>query len=170
MKLIPLYDQHGEVIAYAEVDDADHEPLTRWRWHRNAYGYAVRSTTRRGQHLVYFLHRQLLGVEHGARDGTGARIEVDHEDLDKLNCRRSNLRITTSSGNKQNAGLRRDNKSGERGVRWDPHRRRWIAEARVGSRRLRKRCATRREAIALVRAWRREHMPLSAEATVASRG
>lgn len=43
MARIPLRDRHGEVRAFAIVDDADFEWLNQWRWHLDGEGYARRS-------------------------------------------------------------------------------------------------------------------------------
>jgi len=43
-------------------------------------------------------------------------IEIDHEDLNGLNNKIKNLRPATSSSNKQNQPLRKDNSSGYKGV------------------------------------------------------
>lgn len=54
--------------------------------------------------------------------------EVDHQDGDSTNNAWSNLRLVTSSGNKQNTSLRSDNRSGVVGVRWHKAAHKWSAE------------------------------------------
>jgi hypothetical protein len=46
-----------------------------------------------------YLHRFILGI-------TDPKIRVDHQDGDGLNCRRSNIRVSTPSLNTANAGKR----------------------------------------------------------------
>jgi hypothetical protein len=48
--------------------------------------------------------------------GTSRVYRVDHKDRDKLNNRRNNIRITDVAGNNSNVGIRKDNKTGIRGV------------------------------------------------------
>jgi hypothetical protein len=51
--------------------------------------------------------------------------QVDHEDGDRQNNRWTNLRAATNGPNIQNAKLRKDNKSGVKGVCWDGHHKAW---------------------------------------------
>lgn len=108
--LIPLFSRHGEVKGYAIVDSADVDwlnavALERRRkapscgaemapWRLAAAGYAKCASGRRGHSL--YMHRLLLGLEDGdPRFG-------DHIDGNRLNNRRSNLRIVTESVHMQN--------------------------------------------------------------------
>lgn len=52
---------------------------------------------------------------------------VDHINRDKADNRRSNLREADKSKNEMNKGVRRNNKSGITGVRFDSRRNRWVA-------------------------------------------
>lgn len=56
---------------------------------------------------------------------------IDHRDGDNFNNRWLNFRAADNSKNLQNAKLRRDNKSGIKGVCWDIHRKKWIAQIAV---------------------------------------
>lgn len=55
---------------------------------------------------------------------------VDHEDRNKLNCRKGNLRVATKSLNMANADTRQDNTSGYKGVTWDAERKKWLAQCK----------------------------------------
>lgn len=53
--------------------------------------------------------------------------EVDHENMDRVDNRLSNLRPATHSQNQANAKLQKNNKSGAKGVWWNEKRQRWRA-------------------------------------------
>lgn len=52
---------------------------------------------------------------------------IDHKDTDRQNNRWSNLREATNGPNIQNSRLRKDNRSGVKGVCWDEVRKVWTA-------------------------------------------
>jgi hypothetical protein len=148
------------------VDDIDFERFGKWSWYLQADGYVVRSVYLGGgrsaaKRRLLYLHRLILGLEHGdPRQG-------DHEDLDKLNNRRSNLRIAERAhlDNKQNQGLLTTNTSGYRGVTWDKQRQRWKAQAMLDRKHLSLGFFdTPEDADAAVKAWRAVHMPFSKDA------
>lgn len=58
--------------------------------------------------------------------------EIDHIDGNKSNNRWNNIRACSRSENMSNAGPRRNNKLGIRGVYYDPKRRRYITRIRKG--------------------------------------
>ncbi|MCC6776684.1 MAG: HNH endonuclease [Hyphomicrobiales bacterium] len=63
--------------------------------------------------------------------GAWPEADIDHRNLDKKDNRWSNLRAATRSGNMANTGARADNTSGLKGVTWDKHRNKWLAQIRV---------------------------------------
>lgn len=68
------------------VDEADHESLNKYKWHyRN--GYAARRTHTKS----IYMHRELIGCPDD--------LQVDHINRDRLDNRRSNLRIVTAVEN-----------------------------------------------------------------------
>lgn len=86
------------------------------------------------------MHRHILGI-------TDPAIFCDHADGDKLNNRRSNIRICTKGQNNANKGLQRNNTSGFKGVYWSPRLRKWYSYIRVpGGRRFLGTYATPEEA------------------------
>lgn len=114
MKEIPL--TQGRV---AIVDDEDYEALIKRKWcfsacTRRSAGYASRYLTVEGKKVVIRMHRHIMGLRYG--DG----MEVDHIDGNRLNNRRSNLRVCTHAQNAKNNALSRRNKSGFTGVRFHP--------------------------------------------------
>lgn len=76
------------------------------------------------------LHRLLLDPP--------SDMQVDHINHDTLDNRRSNLRIVTASENQLNrVGAQKNNKScGLRGVTWNRHHNRWMAQLGVNRRRI----------------------------------
>lgn len=145
-RLIPL----GRGL-FAIVDAEVAEVVSRWRWSvrpSNRTNYAQRMIGR-GRALT--LHR-FLWLHFGLPETP----EIDHENGNGLDCRRSNLRAATHSQNMWNRRTPRSNTSGVKGVGWDKRRARWRAEVRAGSRRCRRRFDTLAEAVAFVAAARAE--------------
>lgn len=125
MKRIPL--SRGR---YALVDDEDFERLVTFRWHCDSYGYAKRSIhIGNRKHRNVAMHREILGI-------TDSDILVDHMNGDRVDNRRSNLRLSTKSTNGCNRNKTRANTSGYKGV--TKHNQcksdRWIAQIRVNNR------------------------------------
>lgn len=85
----------------------------------NAYGYLVicLDQERHFAHRLAWLYMT----------GEWPTEEVDHADRDQANNRWENLRAATSTQQKINTGMRCDNTSGVRGVRFDLRRGRWVA-------------------------------------------
>ena len=63
--------------------------------------------------------------------GTIPSEDIDHINQDKSDNRIANLRLACSALNKQNLGLRADNKSGVRGVSWSKEYSKWVASIQV---------------------------------------
>lgn len=123
---IPLRARDGTVRAYAIVDAADAEWVNQWRWCLYLpIGYAARKTEVGGHSETIYLHRALLGLKRG--DG----LEGYHRDRDRLNCRRSNLRVVRKAGNDQNRGSAPASTSAHRGVSWRTQSQKWHAQIKV---------------------------------------
>lgn len=123
MRFISLWSRDGSVRAVAAVDDADYECVARYRWHL-IDGYATRDLPRPSRGVIS-LHRQVMRLGYGDPD------EVDHENRNKLDCRRENLRIVTRAQNAQNMPAQRGARSRYRGVTWDRKLGRWRAGAMI---------------------------------------
>lgn len=111
----------GDVLAFplthggvAYVDAIDAELIASRKWRVDSRGYVVGSFDNRRR----LLHRLLLNAPAG--------IEVDHIDRDKLNNRRSNLRLCTRHENARNVGNTRG-RSRFKGVSWHARSERWRA-------------------------------------------
>lgn len=126
---IPLRARDGRIRAFAIIDAADADWVNQWKWYLSDTGYVKRRTPRRdGRQRNVPLHRELLGLVSG--DGK----VVDHIDHNRLNCRRSNLRVVTSAQNNQNKLSKRGSASQYRGVTWHKAAGKWMAQVMVGRR------------------------------------
>ena len=121
MKII--YTVCGKEI---KVDDDDYGSLSKCKWYLSC-GYAIRNLTKKidgiCKHSTIKMHRQLLSVEPWQ--------EIDHVNLDKLDNRKSNLRICNKSENCRNKQNRKDNKTGYKGVSYRKNSRNYWARIMV---------------------------------------
>lgn len=101
---------------YALIDPADWPAVSQYSWHYSSGGYAKNGR-------VGSMHRFIMQP--------ATRLVVDHINRDRLDNRRSNLRICTQTQNKSNIPMRPSNTSGYRGVIRQP--RGWIAQISAGS-------------------------------------
>lgn len=115
MKEIPL--TRGYV---ALVDDEDYDQLMKYKWLYLSTGYAARNP-RNGDTstTTILMHRQILGLN--------GILQVDHISCDKLDNRRSNLRVVTPHQNCFNRGKNSNNRSGHKGVCWHSIGKKWRA-------------------------------------------
>lgn len=156
---IPIRRRDGELRAYAYVDVEDAH-LAEKSWHLDKDGYAIR-TEYAGRKRTQLLAREVLGL------APGDKREADHINRDKLDNRRSNLRIVTAGQNNQNLG-EGWGASRHRGVSYSPsthNRKWWIAQVIVNRKRhWLGRYETETEAARVASAFRAEHMPYSEDA------
>lgn len=106
---------------FAIVDDEDYVNLVGRKWQYNS-GYA--STYINGKNIL--LHRYLLNPELDK--------EVDHINRNKLDNRRSNLRVCTRKENGRNRSLAINNSSGYHGVyfsKTEKRKKRWTVSIRI---------------------------------------
>ena len=106
MKRIILSGKRGKGKSVI-VDDDDYEKYNHLRWHLSDTGYAVRrvngETTR--------LHRLIMNCPEG--------LVIDHLNGDRLDCRKSNMRICTQSDNIKN-------RHGAKGYCYDKSKKKWM--------------------------------------------
>lgn len=117
------------VTCWIDDEDAD---LLDMGWYISTKGYATRNlpaTPKRGR---LYLHRLILARMLG-RPLTREE-ECDHENLNKTDNRRANLRVATRSQNEANKGVRSDSATGYKGVR--VHRQKFAAQIYVNGKRL----------------------------------
>jgi len=90
------------------VDNKDYEILMKHRWRCDVNGYAVR-TTRNG----------IIKMQHFLIEGRN-ELCVDHINGNRLDNRRSNLRLCTKIENSRNRKVGKNNTSGYKGVIFFP--------------------------------------------------
>ena len=99
VRLIPLADG-----LYAYVDAADYEWLSQWDWHSASGGYPARRENGR----TIFMHREIMPPP--------PNMVVDHQDGNKANNCRCNLRVCTPQENRCNAPRKSRGRCQFRGV------------------------------------------------------
>ena len=136
-----IVDDHAEIYikskgAYVKAL-IDIEDINRCKqfgiWSVTKGGYVVNCKTNT------YLHRFIMNCPEN--------MEVDHKSHNTLDNRKSELRIATSSQQKMNTHIRKDNKSGHRGVYYDKQRNTWNVHLKNGSRRITKRFKTFNDAV-----------------------
>lgn len=105
------------------VDEDDHARLCGYKWRLTTKGYAYRS--HKGE---LRMHREIMGLQK--RDG----LVVDHINGNKLDNRRSNLRVCTVRQNNLNSPVTKRNKSGYKGVHWDKKYGAWRTSIQINRR------------------------------------
>lgn len=127
-----------------------------WRLHPDGYAFCSRqcpNTTK--QHLM---HRLIMGILN-QRESV-----ADHINFDRLDNRRSNLRVVTQAENLQNRRSYKGSTSRFRGVNWRKSHRKWQARGRINNKENHLGYFDdEEEAAEVARLWRRENMPFSTE-------
>lgn len=157
---VPLRKRGGDVVAYATVDVSDKAVVEPFPWFVNSQGYAVRNVTvESGKQRTLPMHRAILGLEFGDR------LEADHISRDKLDNRRSNLRVVTHAQNSQNKPGH-GKYSQHRGVSFQKgaKKRPWIAYCSLdGRQHYLGAFGSEDEAAGVARAFRAEHLPFAVD-------
>ena len=117
MREIPLTNGGAAI-----VDDEDYEELSKWNWRRDKKGYASRTTTKNRIAYAFLMHRVVAKTPSG--------MQTDHINGNKLDNRRSNLRVCTNQQNMRNRPPYFGT-SKYKGVRWREKRRKWVAQITV---------------------------------------
>jgi len=137
MKKIPL--SQGK---FALVDDEDFERLSKYKWCLNNNYAGRRVTTGYRKSTIIYMHSVINGTTIGK--------DTDHINRNKLDNRRENLRTCSRSDNIRNTPARKDNKSGEKCIRFrDDHFRNfpWELRVKTNSGEVRKTFKTKEEAV-----------------------
>jgi hypothetical protein len=115
------HNKNGERLErFAKIDLEDLDKVQEYKW--TDMGHYFKS-----QELNQYLHRFII-------DYIGTE-DIDHINGDKLDCRKSNLRIISHSLNGSNQKLSSKNTSGVTGVSYDSSRDKWKAEIKVNKER-----------------------------------
>jgi hypothetical protein len=80
----------------ALVDEADYELASKYTWYRTPKGYAVNRSRVAGVKKTLRLHTLIASPQEG--------LEVDHKNGNRLDNRRSNLRVVSHRDNTRNHG------------------------------------------------------------------
>lgn len=89
--------RRGRMSLWSRVDDEDYDAFSPTAWWLSSRGYAQHPKKIGGKTRCLFLHRLVVGLEHGDK------AEADHINRDKLDNRRANLRRATHIQNQQNS-------------------------------------------------------------------
>ena len=113
---IPLRNKFGLIVDFAYVDIEDYEECMKFSWCKTADGYAVSSKNCRMQHFIF-----------GKPDED---MVIDHKDNNRLNNRRSNLRMVTGAENTQNRSkiIRENTTSKYIGVSFEKRKNKWYVK------------------------------------------
>lgn len=90
---IPLNGVYG-VGKFALIDDEDSH-LAQWKWRADKYGYAKRSFYENGKKVAKLMHHLVLPLQDG--------LVIDHINRNRLDNRRSNLRLADRKLNRANS-------------------------------------------------------------------
>ena len=110
---VKLYRKNKE-IAEAIIDVEDVERVMRYRWYFHSCGYCANKS--RGKSI--YLHRYIMKSPQ--------KMQTDHINHNKLDNRKSNLRICGAHDNCANQSTTYG-KSKYKGVYWDNNRNKWTA-------------------------------------------
>lgn len=115
----------------ALVDDEWFDELNKHKWYAHPAGrrcYAMRCTGGRLNKKHITMHRVILNPKNKT-------LDIDHINGNGLDNRRSNLRLATRSENMFNRGYQTNNKSGFKGVSFDPVTERWVSQISINRKR-----------------------------------
>lgn len=114
------YDDKGN---YFIIDIDDYEKVKPYKWSLNNHNY-WRKGSRKGSDAV-LLHCFIFGKNDKSQ------YIIDHEDKNKNNNRKYNLRKCTYQQNNCNSVIPKNNKTGILGVSWDKSRVKWKSAIQV---------------------------------------
>jgi hypothetical protein len=112
------------------IDNRDFKKVSKFTWALTSHGYARRGVwvkiNGQWKQQKLYLHRLIMRPKKG--------LEVDHKNRNKLDCRRSNMRIVTKQVNLLNKGMLRNNTSGVKGVWFSKGK--WVAGIEINKKKI----------------------------------
>lgn len=114
---IVLFDINSNIAGSTYIDKDDYEKCKKYKWRLNSMGYAVA-----GDNSEILLHRYVMSVKQDE--------SIDHMDKNKLNNKKSNLRIASQELNAINKSMQSNNTSGVTGVNWNKEKSGWDVQLR----------------------------------------
>ena len=108
--------KNSQIKGFTIVDKEDFERLNKFSWNVSSHGYVYT----RDRKVFVYMHRLIMNTPKG--------FDTDHINGNKLDNRRSNLRVCNRSENNWNGSKKRTNKSGYKGVSWDKKAQKWLAK------------------------------------------
>jgi hypothetical protein len=106
----------------ALVDDEDFEELSKHKWYCSDRDYAARHGAGHNRRHIY-MHREIMHTPPG--------MVTDHINHNKLDNRKSNLRVCTDLQNARNSTYRPNNTSGFKGVSLRKKYGTWSADIKI---------------------------------------
>ncbi len=117
------------------IDYEDINKIKKYCWHETTNGYIATRNYNNGK--ILFLHKLILNTEG----------IVDHINRNRVDNRKTNLRIVTTQQNSMNKSMQKNNKSGIVGVFYNKERKKWVAQLTYKGKKIMKRVDTKEEAI-----------------------
>jgi hypothetical protein len=105
---------------FAIVDDDNFDEIIKYSWQNNGVGYATRGG---GRGKTIRMHRSIMDV-------SDPKIHIDHINMDKLDNRKCNLRLSNPSLNHANMAKQKNRSSKYKGVSWDKWTNSWKVKVR----------------------------------------
>lgn len=115
---LPIRNKAGDLIAWTYIDPDDSNRLSKFKWSLKG-GYAYRGAWNKELQKVetFYMHREVMGLRKaGNTNQTRDKTQIDHINRDRLDNRRSNLRLASHILNHQNLSGVGTGESGYRGV------------------------------------------------------
>jgi hypothetical protein len=123
--IIPLHGKYGRGLV-AKVSLQDVARVRRYRWYVSQHGYVTTVMQERGKRLWGVrLHRYVLGIRNGMK------VIVDHRHHDKLDNRRSQIRVVSNMQNAWNQRGLSGGTSKYKGVSRAKKDKRWNAGIKI---------------------------------------
>lgn len=114
---------------YMICDIEDWKKFKKYSWCKNKIGYVI--GYKDGKQIKY--HQLLFDYDKDI-------YVIDHINGNKLDNRKSNLRIIEKCYNNMNISVAKNNKSGFTGVNWDKNSKKWISSIQFNKKRIRLGC------------------------------